>query len=293
MKNTLKRVVTAISALAVVAASSISASAANCFGVIDLSNNCNTGFDPNNCYVSVGSYCPDLPNISIPNIGNTSLDPNNCYVNIGSYCADYSDICSVLKTLGLEGIFDKYTSYACNIDCAVTDPGTDCDTDDCATAPDTGYFTPDHTPSYPDAPTTDDTTTNTDTSITDDSVSEYEKRVVELVNVERAKYGLSALTLNAELSAVARAKSQDMKDNGYFSHTSPTYGSPFDMMKSFGIKYNTAGENIAYGYRTPEAVVEGWMNSEGHRANILNSSYKEIGVGYVASGNYWTQMFIG
>ena len=87
----------------------------------------------------------------------------------------------------------------------------------------------------------DDTTTNTDTSIADDSVSEYEKRVVELVNVERAKYGLPALTLNAELSAVARAKSQDMKDNGYFSHTSPTYGSPFDMMKSFGIKYNTAG----------------------------------------------------
>lgn len=264
MKNTLKRAITAISALAVVAASSISASAANCFGVIDLSNNC-----------------------------NTSLDLNNCYVNLRSYCSDNSDIGTLLKSMGLQGIFDKYTSYACNIDCAVTDPGTGCDTDDCATAPDTGYFTPDYTPSYPDAPTTAETTTNTDTSITDDSVSEYEKRVVELVNVERAKYGLSALTLNAELSAVARAKSQDMKDNGYFSHTSPTYGSPFDMMKSFGIKYNTAGENIAYGYRTPDAVVEGWMNSEGHRANILNSSYKEIGVGYVASGNYWTQMFIG
>lgn len=124
-------------------------------------------------------------------------------------------------------------------------------------------------------------------------VSEYEKRVVELVNQIRVENGLSKLTLNTELSAVARLKSQDMKDKKYFSHTSPTYGSPFDMMKQFGISYRTAGENIAYGYSTPESVVDGWMNSPGHRANILNSSYKEIGVGYVASGHYWTQMFIG
>ena len=88
-------------------------------------------------------------------------------------------------------------------------------------------------------------------------------------------------------------KSQDMHDKNYFSHTSPTYGSPFDMMKSFGISYRTAGENIAKGYRTPQAVVDGWMNSEGHRANILNASFKQIGVGYYANGYYWTQMFIG
>ena len=84
-----------------------------------------------------------------------------------------------------------------------------------------------------------------------------------------------------------------MHDKGYFSHTSPTYGSPFDMMKQFGITYRTAGENIAMGYPTAEAVVDGWMNSEGHRANILNASFTEIGVGYVADGNYYTQMFIG
>ena len=84
-----------------------------------------------------------------------------------------------------------------------------------------------------------------------------------------------------------------MRDKGYFSHTSPTYGSPFDMMKSFGITYRAAGENIAYGYRTPQAVVNGWMNSSGHRANILNARFTQIGVGYVAAGNYWTQMFIG
>jgi uncharacterized protein YkwD len=84
-----------------------------------------------------------------------------------------------------------------------------------------------------------------------------------------------------------------MVDNGYFSHTSPTYGSPFQMIRAFGLSYRTAGENIAYGYTTPQAVVNGWMNSSGHRANILSSSYTQIGVGYVSQGNYWTQLFLG
>jgi uncharacterized YkwD family protein/spore coat assembly protein SafA len=126
----------------------------------------------------------------------------------------------------------------------------------------------------------------------DFSVLSYEKQVVELVNKERTQRGLKALEQDWELSRVARYKSQDMKDNNYFSHTSPTYGSPFQMMKSFGITYKTAGENIARGYNTPESVVNGWMNSSGHRANILNSSFTRIGVGYVQNGNYWTQMFI-
>lgn len=121
----------------------------------------------------------------------------------------------------------------------------------------------------------------------------YEQKVVALVNDQRAANGLKPLTLNEKLSDVARAKSQDMHDKKYFSHTSPTYGSPFDMMKTFGISYRAAGENIAMGYATPEAVVDGWMNSPGHRANILNASFTQIGVGYVSSGNYWTQMFIG
>ena len=128
---------------------------------------------------------------------------------------------------------------------------------------------------------------------TDDSYAkEFEAEVVRLVNRERKKAGLSELKHNWELSRVARYKSEDMRDKGYFSHTSPTYGSPFQMMRSFGISYRTAGENIAKGQTTPAAVVKGWMNSPGHRANILNSSFTEIGVGY-ASGNYWTQMFIG
>ncbi len=125
------------------------------------------------------------------------------------------------------------------------------------------------------------------------SVLAFENEVIRLVNDQRAKNGLNALTANWELSRVARYKSQDMVSNRYFSHTSPTYGTPFQMIKAFGLSYRTAGENIAYGQRTPQDVVNAWMNSSGHRANILNASYTQIGVGYVPGGHYWTQMFIG
>ena len=127
----------------------------------------------------------------------------------------------------------------------------------------------------------------------DATVLNYENEVIRLVNEIRVKNGLSPLTSDWELSRVARYKSQDMKDNNYFSHTSPIYGSPFTMMKNFGISYRSAAENIARGQKTSQAVVNGWMNSSGHRANILNATYKKIGVGYVPNGNYWTQMFIG
>ena len=125
------------------------------------------------------------------------------------------------------------------------------------------------------------------------SVTIFEAEVVRLVNDIRRQNGLKPLTENWELSRVARYKSQDMLDNRYFAHNSPTYGTPFQMMKSFGLSFRTAGENIAKGYSTPQAVVNGWMNSSGHRANILNASYTQIGVGYVAQGHYWTQMFMG
>ena len=151
---------------------------------------------------------------------------------------------------------------------------------------------PDNTPEAPSVPESPELPENGGSSGEADSISEYESRVAELVNEQRAKYGLSPLKLSSDISAVARAKSQDMADNGYFSHTSPTYGSPFDMLKRFGISYKAAGENIAQGYSTPEAVVNGWMNSTGHRANILSENFTELGVGYVANGNYWTQMFV-
>ncbi len=126
-------------------------------------------------------------------------------------------------------------------------------------------------------------------------VTAYEKEVARLVNVERAKTGLPALTYNWELARVARYKSEDMRNKGYFSHTSPTYGSPFDMMRAFGIRYTAAGENIAKGQMTPQQVMNGWMNSSGHKANILSRNYTQIGVGYAkdsAGRGYWTQMFI-
>ncbi len=126
-------------------------------------------------------------------------------------------------------------------------------------------------------------------------VKNFEKEVIRLTNVERSKNGLSPLKENWELSRVARYKSADMRDKIYFSHTSPTYGSPFTMIKKFGISYRTAGENIAAGQTTPSAVVQAWMNSPGHRANILNANFTEIGVGYASGGShryYWTQMFI-
>lgn len=127
----------------------------------------------------------------------------------------------------------------------------------------------------------------------DSSVTNFEIEVIRLVNEHRQKNGLKPLTANWELSRVARYKSQDMVDNRYFAHNSPLYGTPFQMIKAFGISYRTAGENIAYGQRTPKQVVDGWMNSSGHRANILNAAYTQIGVGYVPNGHYWTQMFIG
>lgn len=129
--------------------------------------------------------------------------------------------------------------------------------------------------------------------LVEDAVLHYESEVIRLVNDIRMQNGLGTLTANWELSRVARYKSEDMAAGGYFSHTSPTYGTPFQMMRAFGLNYRSAGENIAYGQRTPAAVVDAWMNSSGHRANILNASYTQIGVGYCAEGHYWTQMFIG
>ena len=128
-----------------------------------------------------------------------------------------------------------------------------------------------------------------------DNVKNVEEEVLSLVNQERSKIGLKPLQMDWELARVARMKSQDMAQKNYFSHTSPTYGSPFDMMKQFGINFRTAGENIASGQQTPKEVMESWMNSQGHRENILKPDYTHLGVGYYRGGSYghmWTQMFI-
>ena len=128
----------------------------------------------------------------------------------------------------------------------------------------------------------------------DTQIEAFEKQVIDLVNAERTGHGLQPLTYNWQVARVAGYKSCDMRDNHYFSHTSPTYGSPFQMLRDFGLSFTAAGENIAMGQRSAESVMQAWMNSSGHRANILSEAYTQIGVGYCAGsyGPYWVQMFI-
>lgn len=121
--------------------------------------------------------------------------------------------------------------------------------------------------------------------------SALETEAYKLVNRQRKAHGLAPLAADFSLGALARIKSQDMAANGYFDHTSPTYGSPFTMMKSLGVSYTSAGENIAKGYRSAAEVVAAWMASDSHRANILSERYTAMGIGY--SNGCWTQWLIG
>ncbi|CAM2791046.1 CAP domain-containing protein [Paenibacillus sediminis] len=125
---------------------------------------------------------------------------------------------------------------------------------------------------------------------TSTSKSQFAAQVVTLVNKERSKQGLKPLTVDTKLAGMAYDKAVDMYKNNYFDHNSPTYGSPFDMMKKYGIKFSYAGENIAKGQQSPQQVMDAWMNSAGHRANILNSNFTKIGVAYY--NGIWVQEFI-
>lgn len=151
-------------------------------------------------------------------------------------------------------------------------------------------------PSKTNTGTNTNTNTNTGTTQTTTSnLSADEQEVFNLINNQRTQNGLSALKIDSEVQKVARIKAQDMVNNNYFSHTSPTYGSPFDMLKSYKVSYNTAGENIA-GNSSNSGAVNAWMNSSGHRANILNKSFNYTGIGVVNSPKYgkvYVQMFIG
>ncbi|SFJ69625.1 CAP domain-containing protein [Thermoflavimicrobium dichotomicum] len=127
------------------------------------------------------------------------------------------------------------------------------------------------------------------------SLQAIEKEVIQLVNAEREKRGLKPLKASEKLSDLAQKKSDDMKKNSYFSHYSPTYGSPFDMLNQYGVSYRSAAENIAAGQMTAKEVMKSWMESSGHRANILNPSFTHIGVGFTKGGSmgtYWTQLFV-
>ncbi|CAM3686390.1 CAP domain-containing protein [Alicyclobacillus pomorum] len=134
-------------------------------------------------------------------------------------------------------------------------------------------------------PTPSTSSTHTSTS------QQYAAEVAALVNQERVHAGLKPLSVDGKLCSLAMQKAADMYQHHYFSHTSPTYGSPFDMMQKEGISFTYAGENIAEGQTTPQQVMNDWMNSPGHRANILNAHYDTIGVAY--DHGIWVQEFVG
>ncbi|MGW5124066.1 CAP domain-containing protein [Streptomyces sp. NPDC004069] len=142
-------------------------------------------------------------------------------------------------------------------------------------------------PSAPDAGAPAQPSPSKDTSTSSGATD----RIVELVNSERAKVGCSALTVNDKLAKAAQAHSEDMATQQNMSHTGSDGSNPGDRITQAGYSWQSYGENVAYGYATPEQVMAGWMSSAGHKANILNCSFKEIGVGLAQPGNYWTQDF--
>ena len=145
--------------------------------------------------------------------------------------------------------------------------------------------------------TNNNSTNNTNNNNTNnDSLQYFKNEVLRLVNIERAKEGLCSLTMDSKLSKVAQIKSQEMVDYNYFAHNSPVSGTPFELMKSHGITYKVAGENLAKAYSNPEDVVKAWMDSAGHRKNIMNPRFTHLGMGIAKTSSgvhYWAQMFTG
>jgi uncharacterized YkwD family protein len=159
------------------------------------------------------------------------------------------------------------------------------------------YATPNTSTPNTSTPTTSTPTTSTPNTSTQDTTtsnsstqSAFATEVFNMVNQERSKAGLSTLAIDSALSGMALDKAKDLYNNNYFDHNSPTYGSPFDMMKTYGIQFTYAGENIAKGQQTPQEVMTAWMNSQGHRDNILNSHFTKIGVAFY--NGEWVQEFI-
>lgn len=155
--------------------------------------------------------------------------------------------------------------------------------------------TPDNTPQLPDnnhpEQVPDNTPEQTPEEDSGSSQGDYASQVVALVNAERAKYGLSALKVDSRVQQAAQVRAAETVQS--FSHTRPNGSSFSTALTEAGVSYTRSGENIAYGQSTPQQVVQAWMNSSGHRANILNESFTTIGVGYTVSGGtaYWAQLF--
>lgn len=177
-------------------------------------------------------------------------------------------------------------------------PGGDCNKAPSQSVPDSGAESePKPTPAVPSekpqSPAEKPSDSVSAPSVDSGFNAAYEDEVIRMVNIERSKYGLSALQKDQGAASVAHVRAKEIVQS--FSHTRPDGSSCFTAAKELGVSYSAAGENIAYGYADPQQVVNGWMNSEGHRKNILSSSFSKIGVGCYSSGNvlYWSQFFIG
>lgn len=290
MKKQIIRAVIGISTAAVMTISGVFAASAACASPI-ITKACTPG--TSNCASVKGIDCKSLDSATVSKLCNT----------LGCKSLDNATLSKLCQNLGCTSLDNAAVKKLCDSGCITKNTLTNCQQAATEpTQPTTSATQPTTEPAQPTTTATQPTTepaqpTTTATQPTkaaaSSNVSDIERQVVVLVNQIRTSNGLKELKLNDSLASVARTKAEDMSNNGYFSHTSPTYGTPFDMIKASGIKYSTAGENIAKGYKTAQAVVDGWMNSPGHKANILNASYTQIGVGYAANGSLWSQMFIG
>lgn len=215
------------------------------------------------------------------------------------YSAPTTQTTTTVPTSGSSVISLKnyFTNYSTPTTAQTTSNPTTPPANTTNTTPNTPSTTPTTTPTTStNAPTTNQTTTTTTPSTVTipaaTSISAEEQNMIDQINQERANAGLAPLKVDLRLVGVAQTKANDMKTNGYFSHTSPTYGSPYDMMKMAGVQYYSAGENIARNISV-DAAMAAFMSSSGHKANILNSGYTHVGVGivYSSSGSYYVQEF--
>ena len=230
----------------------------------------------------------------------TATKQNMVYKNIDlSNCTSKADVVKVLKKNGVKGItlsnIDDVKGLNNILSCIKTNNKNTTQKSTSTVKPTptkAPTATTKPTPTKAPTATTKPTPTKAPTTTTSSSeLSNYADQVLKLVNQERAKAGLPALTTNKTLQAAANKRAQEIVQS--FSHTRPNGSSPFTVLKEYGISYQSAGENIAYGQKNPEAVMNAWMNSSGHRANILKNGFGKVGIGvYKVNGVlYWTQLF--
>ncbi|MDD5945284.1 MAG: CAP domain-containing protein [Clostridia bacterium] len=242
-----------------------------------------------NAFAAVNNYsaCGKYTAISLDNNKSNYLNGIKIKFDKNS-CSNGSDI---------SDLFDCYKDkYCSSFDCTVISPDCNNDSADCiggsceSTEKPEDIQKPEDSQKPVDSQKPEDSQKPGDT-VTDTTESAYAAEVVRLVNAERAKEGLTALKTDAVVQSAAQVRAKETVTS--FSHTRPNGTSCFTALKEAGVSYRGAGENIAYGQRTPAEVVNAWMNSPGHRANIMDTKFTTIGVGCYKSGNtyYWSQFF--